>query len=143
MLIFSYLKFNPYGCIVWSVSIQNDSLFSLSFGSQWSIILTNISSIEHLCSKLKKMRHDFLLHQPTNSLNHINSHSICTAKPLYRRSHTVQDINYITSLLLQLNRKFLLCFLCHKVLNSFQGTRISQMLYLLSLQLKLPVATSV
>ena len=96
----NYLNFSPYGCIVLSFSILMDSLLSLSFGSQWSIIWKCMLSIEPLCSKSKKWEIIFSSNSPripwlyklTFDLCWLNlSLSLATLVSVYWRPHTVQD----------------------------------------------------
>ena len=99
---------------------------------KWEIILSCISPRTPWLYKFK-----FNLYWLKLSLN------LVIVVPIYWHPHTAQDIKYITSLLLQSNRQFILyVFFVTKLLNSFPGTRILQISHLLELQLKLPVKKS-
>ena len=112
------------------VNYLNMHVINCSKSKKWEIIFSCISpQTPWLCKST------FHLYWLNLSLNLVN-----LGIPVYWRPHTVQDIKYITSLLLPSNRKFISYVFILKLLDSFPGTRILQIRIFQSY--KLPVVTS-
>ena len=73
----NYLQFSPYGCIVWSVSIQNGSLLSYHLGYNGQLFEHAYHQLNH-CDQNKKNAKPLSLASVHEHLDYINSHLTCT-----------------------------------------------------------------